>query len=357
MEHAPLHAGEREDRQVHDHDDQLAVQQRTARLLRCREHLGKPLGAGELAARLRLRVRQAPHAVLDDHHRAIDNDAEVQRTKAQQIGADLEGDHAGKGKQHRQRDHHGGNQRRANITEEDKQHRDHQHRPFQQVFPDRVDRLVHQHGAVVHGDRFYSGRQAAVDLHHFSVHRLRHGAAVLADQHEHRTEHHLAAVLGGSSRAQFAPDQHLGHVAHAHRHPAGVGQDDVADVVQRLHLARRAYQQLLAALFDVAGAGVAVVAVERRHHVLQGQAIRCQALRIGRHLVFLGIAADGIDLGHARHVAQLRLDDPVLDLAQVGRRVWRAVSLFCALLRFHRPQVDFTEAGGNRPHRRRHAGR
>ncbi|MCY1237717.1 hypothetical protein D9M72_504260 [compost metagenome] len=69
------------------------------------------------------------------------------------------------------------------------------------------------------------------------------------------------------------------------------------------------------------------------------------------------MAADGIDLGHPRHVAQLRADHPVLDLAQVGQRVGRAVGLARVGLGFHGPQVDLAEAGRDRTHRRRDAGR
>jgi hypothetical protein len=36
----------------------------------------------------------AADAVLHDHHRAVDDDAEVQRPQAHQVGADLVADHA-----------------------------------------------------------------------------------------------------------------------------------------------------------------------------------------------------------------------------------------------------------------------
>jgi hypothetical protein len=68
-------------------------------------------------------------------------------------------------------------------------------------------------------------------------------------------------------------------------------------------------------------------------------------------VVLLLVAADRVDLGHARHRAHLRLDDPVLDLAQVHRVVWRAVRLARAGLRLDGPQEDLAEAGRDRTHR------
>jgi hypothetical protein len=154
-------------------------------------------------------------------------------------------------------------------------------------------------------------------------------------------------------RAQLLADADLRHVGHAQRHALRVAEDHVADVLGRLHLARRADQVLFAALLDVARAHVGVVAVERGHDVGHREAVREQLGGIGRDLELLGIAADGVDLGHARHVAQLRLDDPVLDLAQVGRRVGLAVGPLRALFRLHGPEVDLAQAGGDRPHHRR----
>ena len=44
---------------------------------------------------------QTADGVFDNHHRAVDDDAEVQRAEAHQVGADLVGEHAGEGEQHR----------------------------------------------------------------------------------------------------------------------------------------------------------------------------------------------------------------------------------------------------------------
>lgn len=133
------------------------------------------------------------------------------------------------------------------------------------------------------------------------------------------------------------------------------GEQHVADIIDRLDLSRRPDQVLLALALDVAGADVGVVAVQRRHDVGQRQAVGRQLLGVRRHQVFLGVAADGIDFRHAGNVAHLRLDHPVLDLAQVGGGIGRAVGLARAVLGLDRPKVDLAQAGRDRPQRGRYA--
>ena len=115
----------------------------------------------------------------------------------------------------------------------------------------------------------YAVGQAAVDLHHFFVHGLRHGAAVLADKHEHRAQNDLAAVVSGCPCAQFAAQAHVGDIANTHRYAVGTAQNDIANVLQRLDLARCTDQILLAAFFDIARTHVAIVAIDGRDDVLQ----------------------------------------------------------------------------------------
>ncbi|MCY1412001.1 hypothetical protein D9M71_273970 [compost metagenome] len=106
-----------------------------------------------------LGVGQAADRILDDHHRAIDDDAEVQRAEAHQVGADLVAEHAGEGKQHRQRNDHRGDQRGADVAEEQEQNHDHQDRAFDQVLLHRGNGFIDQIGAVIDRHRADPGRQ------------------------------------------------------------------------------------------------------------------------------------------------------------------------------------------------------
>ena len=190
---------------------------------------------------------------------------------------------------------------------------------------------------------------------HLLVDGARDRAAVLADQHEHRAQHDLLAVSVAAPVRSSCPSS----TSATSRTRTGVTaccHDDVAHVVHARHLSGRPDQVLLAAPLDVARAHVRVVALERFDHVLQAQAsARLRGSGKARPVLLLE-AADGVDLGDAGHVAELRLDDPVLDLAQVGGRVGgSAIRLLRTVRCLHGPEVDFAQAGGDRAHARRDA--
>ena len=325
VEHFSLDAGERENGDVHQRHDDHADQAGLEHFARGLEYRFEALAAVQQPPFLMLLHRHPAQAVLDDDHRAVHDQAEVQRAQAHQVGADLVLHHAGNEEQHGQRDHRRGEQGGAPVAEQREQHDDHQHRAFEQVLRDRRDGLVHQRRAVVDGLRDHALRQRAVDLRKLRRDALRNGAAVLAQQHEHGAQHDFLAVLGGGAGAQFLAQQHLGHVPDADRHIAFGADDDVADFVEGRHLAGRANQVLLAALLDVAGADVGVVPGERFQDVPEVQAVGDQLRGIGGDVELLQVAADGVDLGDAGNVAQLRAHDPVLDGAQLRRRVLAAV--------------------------------
>ena len=165
-EHLPLDAGQGQDRQVDDHDDQLAEDGGAAHLARGLEHHLEPFGPGQQATQFMLPFAQAAHAVFDDVDGAIDDDAEVERAQAQQVAAHAALNHPGDGEQHRERDDAGGDHRRTNVAEEHEQDQDHQQRANQQVVLHGRDGRVHQLRAVVDGLRHHAGRQGAVDLGH-----------------------------------------------------------------------------------------------------------------------------------------------------------------------------------------------
>jgi hypothetical protein len=221
---------------------------------------------------------------------------------------------------------------------------------FEQILLDRRDRLVDQHGPIVHSHRLDAGGQRTIDLRHFLVDGLGYRPTVLADQHEHCTQHDLLAVLRGGTGAQLPSDVNIGDVADANGLPLRRAHDDVAYIVERFDLSRGAYEVLLAAALDVAGADIAVVLVECAHQIRERQPVGSQPFQAGRNQVLLGVAANRIDFGHTGHVAQLRLDHPILNFPQVGGRVGCTVGLASAVFRFDGPQVDFPQPRGDWTH-------
>ena len=98
---------------------------------------------------------------------------------------------------------------------------------------------------------------------------------------------------------------------------------------------------MFAITLDEAGADVGVVTFERNYKLFQSDSVRGHALRIGRYLILFGEATDRVDLGNASNVSQLRLDDPVLDFTQVGRRVGLTIRTARLGLGLDRPEEDF----------------
>ena len=197
MEHFAFHPRQGKYRQVHHHDDQLTENQRPARLFGRSKDLVKTFRTGQHPSMLVLCVGQPADCVFNNHHRAVNNDAEIKRAQTHEVGTDFIGKHPGKGEQHCQRYHHGGNQCRTNVAKEQKQDCDNQNRAFNQVFLDRRDGFFNQIGTVINRDGFNTCRQRTIDLLKPGSNSPRDCTTVFADQHEDSAQHHLATVLGG----------------------------------------------------------------------------------------------------------------------------------------------------------------
>ncbi len=151
MEHFSFHAGKRKDRDVHHGDNRDTEQAGPDHLGGGLEHALQPFAQRQGA--LVLRLRQSPDAVFDDDHRTVDDQAEIQCAEAHQVGGDAGFHHAEQRRHHGQRDHRCGDQRSAEIAQQQEQYGDHQQCAFEQVFLHCDDGFIHQRGAVI--DRFY----------------------------------------------------------------------------------------------------------------------------------------------------------------------------------------------------------
>jgi hypothetical protein len=129
--------------------------------------------------------------------------------------------------------------------------------------------------------------------------------------------------------------------------------DDVLDVVLGGQEPLAADQVLLGVLLDVRAAGIGVVLLQRRDHVVEREVEAGQVIGTDLDLVGLELAAEGVDLDHAGHAAQPRRDLPLEDRAQLHRKgVWWSA----AALRTGWPELanleleDLAEAGRDRAH-------
>src|SRR5581483_3470052 len=148
-----FHAFEREDGQVHDHDDQLAEHGRLANF-----H-GGVADDVDTIARLGFVAPEPAHDVFDHDPRAIDDETKIEGAQAQQAGGDAEAQHAAEGAQERQWDRQGDHQAGAQVAQEDEQDGDDEQAPLEQVFAHGIQHLVHEPGALIHrGDPDVGGQ-------------------------------------------------------------------------------------------------------------------------------------------------------------------------------------------------------
>ncbi len=286
----------------------------------------------------------SPHHVLDQHHRAVDDQAEVDGAQAHQVARKPRQLHADERSQHRQGHRQGHDHTGTETAQKEQQHQDHQHAALDQILGQRVDGLLHQLGAVVEDPQFHALGQGFLDLRHPFLHRLHHGAGVGPRQQHHHAHHRLAlAVAGHGPLADQGFVGHPGDVAQVDGGAVLPGfQHDVLNVFPARDQPLGAHHPLLLrAQNQVAAALVAVVGPQRVHHLADGQAEVEHLRGVGLHLVGAGLAAVDVHLDHARHTAQLVGDLPVERFAQVHQRV------VVPRLVPHLKLVDLTQPGGD----------
>jgi hypothetical protein len=304
-----------------------------------------------------LLLGKQPQAVFDDDDRAVDDDAEIDRAQAHQVCADLRLDHACDREQHGERDDAGGDEGCPNVAEDQEQYRDDEKRALDEIGLDGRDRGLDEMRAVIDGAGDDALGQGLADLLELCGNASSDGPAVLADQQHGRADDGLVAVARGGAGAQLLAFVDLRDVADAYGNGAARADHDVADLTGIADLAGRAHEILLTVALDIACADIGIVGGERRHHVAEADLVGHQPAGIGQHVKLPLVSTGGIDLDNSGHLAQLRLDDPVLNGPQIAWAERRAAVCLRALLGLHRVQEDLAEAGRDRPHRDFDAGR
>ena len=348
MKHFALHSAQREDWQIDDHDDERAEEAGADNFLGGVADDLEAFRARQQAFQFVLFVAESPDAVLHDDNRAIHDEAEVERSEAHQVAADFRADHSRDGEQHGKRNDERRDKRGAQIAEQEKQNRHHQHRAFKEINLHRLDGRVDEIGAVIDGAGDDSLWQRLVDLRHLRVDALGNRAAVFADEHEDRSQHGFASVLRRRAVAEFFAEENIRDIIHVDGNAIAIADDDFLNVRNARDLAGAADEILLTVPFDVTRADAGVVVGQRRHQIAEGQAVGAQLVGMRRDVILLHETTYGIYIDDAGHVSQLRLDDPILHGAQFSGRDFSAVGIACARFGFDIEHVDFPEAGGDR---------
>ena len=313
LEQFSLDAFQRENRQEHNHDDAHAERHGPRHFQRRAAQHFLALIFGQHASQFMLPHRQPPHGVFHHHHRAIHDEAEVHRAQTQQAGGDARLQHEVAREEHRKRNRHRHNQSGPQVAQEGKQDGDDQQRPGQQVVFDRANHVVHQFRPVVEHFQLHVRRQELLHLGQLGLERVRHHRAVLAHQHEAQPQHRFApAIRRHRAAADFVILLHRRHVPHPHRRSVMAGDDDVGDFLDVGGQADAVNQQRFAAAHNLAAAHVLVVRLQRLDQFLERQPVFDEPVGFHHHMELLLESAPGVHLGHARHLAQLRLHHPVL---------------------------------------------
>jgi len=202
--------------------------------------------------RARVGARQTLEAVLDDDHRAVDDEAEVHGAEAHEIHAGSRPRHADRREQHGERDRQRGDDRGTEVAEQREQHDDDEERAFGEIRADGIDGRVDEPRAIEDGLRADVDGKRARDRGHLAIDGVSYRATVGAEQHHRGADHDLLAVLGGASSAKLTADLDGRDVAYSDRYAATLGDGNLGDLGLVAYPSVGANREGLAIVLDVA---------------------------------------------------------------------------------------------------------
>ena len=349
LEHLPRDAFQRENRDIDHRDDEDAEEHRAGDFLGGGQHAFEPLLRREHAAKLVLLFTEPADDVFHHHHRAINDEAEVNRAQAHQVAGDAEPHHAGHGQQHGERNGERNDDRRAPVAQQREEDDDHQQRALDEVRLDGADGGVDEVGAVVERFDADAGRELGLDFRKLVADGAGHEAAVLAHEHDGRAHERLVAVVRARAGAKAGADADGGDIADEYRLDAGTkAQGQHGDLVHLRDARVGADDDLLAAQFHQAAADVARVLGNLLRDFREAQADAQEPRRVGRDDDLLVVAAADVDLREAGGVPQERFDLVVVDELERAQLVHARGRLVRGRVReLDGVVVDFPEAGAD----------
>ena len=297
----------------------------------------------------RLQPFQMLVRVLDHDDGGIDHrpDGDRDAAQAHDVGVDAERPHADEGGEDGDRQHQDGDQRRAQMQQEnDADQRDDQAFLGQRALQ-RVDGAVDQFGAVIDGLDADPLGQPGADLGDLGLEVVDDLQRILPVARHGDAGNHLAlAVQLGQAAPLVGHQFDAADVGDAHRRAVLRLEDEVFDVLPAAQIAAAAHHVFGLGHFQRAAADVAVGIADHLGDAHQRDAVNLEFRRVDRDLVLLHEAADARHLGHPRRLGQLVAQIPVLQGAQLGQRL---------VLGQHGVLVDPADPGGVRAKRRRDA--
>ena len=262
--------------------------------------------------------------VLDHDDGGVDHrpDGDGDAAQAHDVGVDAERPHADEGGEDGDRQHQDGDQRRAQMQQEnDADQRDDQAFLGQRAL-ERVDGTVDQFGAVIDGLDADPRGQPGADLGNLGLEVVDDLQRILPVARHGDAGHHLAlAVQLGQPAPLVGHQLDAADVGDAHRRAVLRLEDEVFDVLPAAQVAAAAHHVFGFGHLQRAAADVAVGIADHLGDAHQRDAVSLELGRVDRDLVLLHEAADAGDLGHPRRLGQLVAQIPVLQGAQLGQRL------------------------------------
>ncbi len=223
------------------------------------------------------------------------------------VGGQADAIHHQKGEQRREHQVRADDQAGPQIAKKEKQNDDHQNNAFGQHLGDGMDRRIHQLRAVVIGNNLQAAGNhvLAVDFGDPLFHPADNLFGIAAAGHQDDATYGLGVtVLHHGAVTHFRADAHLSHVANVDGRALGLGEHNVADVFEIAHQADAADEILLRVLTQDAPAGIGIIVRQRIAHVIDGQVVVVQLLRIDERFVLLDESAGRINLRYPGDGAQ-----------------------------------------------------
>src|SRR5690606_22232993 len=145
-------------------------------------------------------------------------------------------------------------------------------------------------------------------------------AAVFPHQHETKSQHGLAlSISGGGAAPDLACLSDCGDVTHVNGDAFNAGDDHRLDVLDPQDETLATHQECLASFVDDSACGVAIAFLKCVGHVIKGQSVLHQKLRVYKDVDLLFKTAPGVDLGYPFDLDHLRTDHPVVQGTELLR--------------------------------------
>ena len=264
----------------------------------------------------------AVEQVLDQDHRAVHDDAEIDRAHREQVGRHAARIQIQERGEKRQGDHRGDDEGGLHREHEHEQHEDDQEGSLEEIVEHGAQGGLDELGPIVEGPDTGPLRQdAIVDVTDPLAQRLQDDRGVLAPAHQDDPLHRvLVGVARHDPLAGGVSDRHPAHVPDGHGHAPLRSDAHLLDVPQVLEDAEAPDDEHLAASLDVATRGVVAPLPQRFEDVGQTDLERRHPRRVRLDVDLAQKPAVRHDVRNARDAQKLGPHHPVLLRAQ-GHRV------------------------------------